>query len=142
MSNTQDAQTSSKVRRLSRIVVVPVATSTLLLTGLVTSAPVAAAAPARPASFPSGAVFNTPRNAGGSTANQYKWHNYVTSMINGTPKGAAINISTYSWDHPASLAALTAADARGVRVRLVLWEERAKSPEIIQLSQALNDGQT
>jgi len=27
-------------------------------------------------------------------------------------------------------------------VRLVLWEERAKSPEIIQLSQALNDGQT
>ena len=79
-------------------------------------------------------MFNTPRNAGGSTAKQYKWHNYVTSMINATPKGAVINISTYSWDHLASLAALTAADARGVRVRLVLWEERAKSPEIIRLS--------
>jgi phosphatidylserine/phosphatidylglycerophosphate/cardiolipin synthase-like enzyme len=120
---------------------VPVITSMLLLAGLFTSVP-ASAAPARPASFPSGSVFNTPRNAGGSAANQYKWHNYVTSMINGTPRGAVINISTYSWDHPASLAAIAAADARGVRVRLVLWEERAKSPEIITLGKALNDGKT
>ena len=87
-------------------------------------------------------MFNTPRGAGGSAAEQYVWHNYVTSMINGTPSGGQITISTYSWDHPASLAAIEAADARGVTVKLVLWEGRANTPEIARLSKALNDSKT
>ena len=128
-------------RRFSMVVATPATIFMLVIATMMISAP-ASAAPALPGSFPSGAVFNTPRSAGGSTADQYKWHNYVTSMINGTPSGAQITISTYSWDHAASLAAIEAADARGVTVKLVMWEGRADTPEIARLSKALNDGKT
>jgi hypothetical protein len=128
-------------RRFAMMVAAPATILMLVIATCLTSFP-AAAAPAKAASFPTGAVFNTPRAAGGSAAEQYVWHNYVTSMINGTPSGAQITISTYSWDHPASLAAIEAADARGVTVKLVLWEGRANTPEIARLSKALNDKKT
>jgi phosphatidylserine/phosphatidylglycerophosphate/cardiolipin synthase-like enzyme len=128
-------------RRISMMIAAPATILMLVVATCLTSVP-AAAAPAKPASFPSGAVFNTPRAAGGSAAEQYVWHNYVTSMINGTPSGGQITISTYAWDHPESLAAIEAADARGVTVKLVLWEKRAYTPEIIRLKKALNDGKT
>ena len=113
----------------------------LITAGAVCSAPKAQAAAnvAVPYAVPSGAIWNIPKGAGGKAADQWRWHNTVRDMINATPPGATITIAIYSWAHEDSANALLAADARGVIVKLIMFDIRLNEVTD-KFAKALNDG--
>jgi phosphatidylserine/phosphatidylglycerophosphate/cardiolipin synthase-like enzyme len=86
-------------------------------------------------------TYNVPKGAGGSEAQQYRWHNMMTCMFNATPKGATITVSMYSWAHETSANALRRADRRGVIVRVVMWKSRVNAITSI-FNKEFNDGKT
>jgi hypothetical protein len=113
----------------------------LVTVGAVCSAPKAQAAVnvAVPFTVPSGAIWNVPKGAGGKAADRWRWHNTVRDMINATPPGATITIAIYSWAHEGTAKALLAADARGVIIRLIMFDIRLNSITD-KFAKALNDG--
>ncbi len=80
-----------------------------------------AAVAASTCSVSSGMIYNI---ADGSTDEKRRWHTLLTCLIDASPAGATITITTYSWDDAASANALLEADRRGVNVRLVMFNLR------------------
>ncbi|EOD66048.1 phospholipase D-like domain-containing protein [Amycolatopsis vancoresmycina] len=63
------------------------------------------------------AIFNNPPENGDR---DHSIETRLVQLTNGTPAGAEIHISLYSWTRPAMAEALKAAQARGVKVRIAL----------------------
>ncbi|MEV6824590.1 hypothetical protein [Amycolatopsis sp. NPDC051102] len=63
------------------------------------------------------AIFNNPPENGDR---DHSIETRLVQLVNGTPAGAQIHISLYSWTRPALAEAIKAAQARGVEVRIAL----------------------